>query len=616
MYKRGGRRMLGQSVTEEYITNIPWNLNPGFCFADTEEAYEEAFKSVIEFVPNTNERIRYDEDIWDFRPFFKDINSDSYVMRFSSANSDYVDYLKFFVIYGISRKSKISTVERRIGDFIQVINEVKNRTNHKSFSLITTEDISNVIEDKDITNSRKSSLYVCSHLIYEFIIKNYNLDIPIDIETLKEGASKYHKKARTEDDKLPNIPEDFYTIIRNKAYEILNDEAASFNTRMTAGMIIIATQTGLRRQDLLGIKKDALKEKRLPISNVKCHYLHFQTRKPSKAHSDMLEFDIFASELCSDAFNKMLEIRERCEFKDQPYLYILDKKRNSANTYPITETRFVNEYNRFFYEHLNSEIQKEREGISPVKYQSKTNGIKINIPSISQYRVHLATSLYNNGISLVYIQRYLGHLSEYMLGYYVRPKDTGPENAKYAERIVKKIVNDDGTPLGHMGKELKQNLINFIEDGEYNVATDTKAIIDDLGEKLVIREKGSGLCCIKTSIIPCKHDARTNETLCAYGLCPNIFHFYDMIDVTYMQFHALQDSYQENLNNGFTRAAQKELNKIKDFIRRRFRPEADELKRIIKKHGLENFCLEHPDLRNIATSIDDIYKEIELWENY
>lgn len=55
--------MLGQSVTEEYITNIPWNLNPALCFADTEEAYEEAFKSVIEFVPNTNERVRYDEDI-------------------------------------------------------------------------------------------------------------------------------------------------------------------------------------------------------------------------------------------------------------------------------------------------------------------------------------------------------------------------------------------------------------------------------------------------------------------------------------------------------------------------------------------------------------------------
>ena len=606
--------MIGLSLTENYISNIPWVLNPALCFSDTEKAYEEAFRSVIEFVPDTNKRIRYEENVWDFRPYYEDINSPSYVIRFSKAGYDYVDYLKFFVVYGISRKSKISTLERRVTDFIQLINEVKENTNHNSFSLITTENIVGCIEEKDITNSRKSSLYACAHIIYDFIAKNYNLNLAVDIEYLKILSGKYRKLSKTHDDKLPNIPEDYYVLIRNKAYEILNDESCSLNTRMTAGLIIIASQTGLRKQDLLGIKTDDLLEKFLPVSNVKCYYLHYQTRKPSKAHSDMLEFDIFASELCAEAFKKMLEIRKRCEFNDQPYLYVLNFIKNSSNIYPIAPYRFGNEYQRFFCEYMWNEATIVRDGIRPVKMRDKKT--KLYIPSISQYRVHLATSLYNNGISLVYIQRYLGHLSEYMIGYYVRPKDKGPENAEFAERIVKKIATEDGTPLGHMGKELKDNLIEYIKNGNYNVYTDTKSIIDDLGEKLVIREKGSGLCCIKTSILPCKHDARTNEILCAYGLCPNIFHFYDMIEVTYMQFHALQDSYQENLENGFTRAAQKELNKIKDFIRRRFKPEAEEMKRVIEKKGLETFCCEHPDLRHIASNIDEIFKEISLWENY
>lgn len=608
--------MTVQTTTEDYIVNIPWGKNPAFCFTDGSDIYEEAFKNVIEFVPQVENRINFEDDTWDFRQLYADINSYTYIIRFNQAGNDYKEYLKFFTIYGISRKSKISTIEKRISDFIGLINDIKSHTNHESFPLITSDDIITLIESKNVTNSTKSSLFSSVHLIYDFIIKNYNLKYAVDINALKERSATYTKKAKQYDDKLPNIPEEYYVAITNKAIEILNDESICLNTRMTAGMIILASQTGLRVQDLLGIKVDDLSKRYLPISKVTCHYLHFQTRKPSKAHSDMLEFDIFASELFVEAFNKLCEIRKQCEFSNEPYLYVLDSVRCSKNTYPIMEARFSHEYQRFFFLHMSTHTNKTWEGITPIKYHPTKGKDIINIPSVSQFRVHLATALYNNGVSLVYIQRYLGHLSEYMLGYYVRPKDNSQENADYAERIVKKIVCDDGTPIGLMGKELKDNLIAFIQKGNYNIATDTQQILDDLGENLVIREKGPGLCCVKTSIIPCKHDARTNATLCAYGLCPNIFHFYDAVDVSYQTLHDLEQSYAFNLDCGHTRAAEKELRKLKDFIERRFKPELNELNRLVNKHGLEAFCLEHPDLRNVATNIKDIYKEVELWENY
>lgn len=93
-------------------------------------------------------------------------------------------------------------------------------------------------------------------------------------------------------------------------------------------------------------------------------------------------------------------------------------------------------------------------------------------------------------------------------------------------------------------------------------------------------------------------------------------HFYDMLDVTYMQFHALQETYQENLDNGFARAAQKELNKLKDFIRRRLMPELKELGRVLEKTGIDDFCTEHPDLAEFARKYDQIMEEVQLWENY
>lgn len=607
--------MIENLLTDNYVKNIPWEKTSKKCFMDDNNKYEEAFKSVLEYVPNSDNKITYSENVWDFNEYYKDINSKDYIIYFSKASEDYSDYLKMFVIYKITQKSKVSTIQTRIFCFISIISAIKNEQD-KPFSLITTDDIKNEIESRNIISSTKHNLYVAAYLIYEFIFKNYELSLPVDINELQKKSAEDRAISKKESTKIPNIPEDYYSIILTKAIETLDNEKASYNRRMTAGLIIIETQTGLRTQDLLGLKVSDLHEKKLPVSDVMCNYLHFQTRKPSKAHSDMLEFDIYASQLCADAFNKMSILRKKCVYKNEPYLYVLDSSKNSTNKYPIETNRLRIEYRKFFLEELKNLTCEKWEGITPVNHIQGGKTYKLNIPEIRQYRVHLATALYNNGVSLNYIKKYLGHLSEYMLGYYVRPKNPGHENAKYAERIVKKIAGDDMTPLGSMGAELKQNLQQFIKEGKYNVKSDTSKILNDLGENLVIREKGPGLCCIKTTIIPCKYDARTDKMLCAFGTCPNIFHFFDMINVSYMQFHELQNSYQQNKDNGFKRAAEKELNKLKSFCKGRLTPELDELERVVKIKGLSAFVKQYPDLQYYATNIDNIRKEIQLWENY
>lgn len=607
--------MIENLLTDNYVKNIPWEKTPRRCFMDDNNKYEEVFKNVLEYVPNSDDKITYSEKVWDFNQYYKDINSDNYKIDFNKASEDYIDYLKLFVIYKITQKSKISTIKRRIISFISIISAIKNEQN-KPFSLITTDDIKNEIESRNIISSTKHSLYVATYLIYEFIIKNYELSLLVDVNELQKKSAEDRALSKKENTKIPNIPEDYYSVILTKAIETLDNEKASYNRRMTAGLIIIETQTGLRTQDLLGLKVNDIHEKKLPVSDVVCNYLHFQTRKPSKAHSDMLEFDIYASKLCAEAFNKMNILRKKCVYKNEPYLYVLDSIGRSTNKYPISTERLQIEYRKFFLEELKDLTREKWEGITPVKHVWGNKTYQLNIPEIRQYRVHLATALYNNGVSLNYIKKYLGHLSEYMLGYYVRPKNPGHENAKYAERIVKKIAGDDMTPLGSMGAELKQNLQQFIKEGNYNVKSDTSKILNDLGENLVIREKGPGLCCIKTTIIPCKYDARTDKMLCAFGTCPNIFHFFDMINVSYMQFHELQNSYQQNKDNGFKRAAEKELNKLKSFCKGRLTPELDELERVVKIKGISAFVKQYPDLQYYATNIDNIRKEIQLWENY
>ena len=157
------------------------------------------------------------------------------------------------------------------------------------------------------------------------------------------------------------------------------------------------------------------------------------------------------------------------------------------------------------------DVRKDWDGIKKrIYFSAQTGKIKISIPDTRQFRVHLCTALYEKGIPLVYIQRYMSHLSEYMLGYYVRPKDTYQENIAYSEKVIKEIAVNDTTPLGLLGEDIKKNIKKFITDNNFNVETDIEAIVKAFGDKVVIRGKTGGVC-IKTSIVPCSKDARTNE---------------------------------------------------------------------------------------------------------
>jgi hypothetical protein len=237
---------------------------------------------------------------------------------------------------------------------------------------------------------------------------------------------------------------------------------------------------------------------------------------------------------------------------------------------------------------------------------------RLSVPDTRQFRVHLCTALYNKGIPLVYIQKYMGHLSEYMLGYYVRPKDTYQENIAYSEKVIREIAGDDLTPIGLMGNDLRENIKLFISERNLNVKTDISRVMESLGNKIVIRGKAGGVC-IKTSLMPCSKDARTNEILCAYNLCPNLFHFYYMADISYLDFRTLQSTYEKNLSAGHTKAAQKELRKIKELLRRKLTPELDELDRELVRKGQDHILIQYPSLSVIIDNESDIREEIELW---
>lgn len=250
--------------------------------------------------------------------------------------------------------------------------------------------------------------------------------------------------------------------------------------------------------------------------------------------------------------------------------------------------------------------------MTPLLISRKTGYIEVAVPDTRQFRVHLCTCLFEHGISLTYIQKYMGHLSEYMLGYYVRPKDTYQENIKASERVISDIVSDNATPIGVNGSKIKEAIQKFVAENHFNVATDIKEIVQAMGDRVIIRVKTGGVC-IKTSLMPCAQDARTNEILCAYNLCPNLFTFYYMADLSYLDFQTLQQTITALNDAGNTVAASKEKNKLVDLCKRRLIPELDELDKEIERKGKEAICSKYPSLVDIIARREEIREEVKEW---
>lgn len=613
------------SFAENYIKNVPWMGNLGNAFAETESTYMDAFKNILTGIPIEGDLIDFDEDIWNFNPYLTTATIANRI-RFTQVPLSIRKECKFFVLHSIMGTRKISTINARIENFSATINKILESSQHKDFGLITTKDIINNVNSRNLAPSTAHSIYVSIIQIYRFLITNYNFNVDVNLDILEKESLKMKKAEKNERDdrKVPDIPDKYFDIIISKCIEIMRNEKETFSSRVTASSLIVLSQTGLRTQDLLNLKKNNLIETKLPKSGETVHFIHYESIKPSKAHSPILKFDIFSNSLCTEAFRTLINLDEHLLHDKTSYLirykYNCDKYPH-LETAPVERRRFVRNIRKFFWEHLNEAVRIPWENI-PVsntksfllkKHEENCN---IYVPEIRQFRVHLCTTLYNKGTPLVYIQKYMGHLSEAMLGYYVRPKDTYQENIKYSEKVIQKIVGEKLTPIGTLGEEMKQNIIDFVEQNAegIDVYSDAENILKIFGDKLIIRGKPGG-CCIKTSLMPCSQDARTNELMCAYNICPNLFHFFYMIDISYSNFKTLQDTYNLNKKNQKKLAAQKELNKIKHIIRNRILPELEELDKEILKKGKTSIINSYPSLLDIIENEKEIKKEVQEWMN-
>ena len=613
--------VIQSNLAYDYVGDIPWDSTPVFAFSGQADKYLEAFRNVVDKVPTRDMKVSFTENIWDFNPYYDGINDDSYKLNFIDFPDSIRDYMKFYVLHSIMGRSKISTANARISTFKSIITRLMESPGSQ-LTLLTTSDFCQYIDNKDITATGKHDMYISAFMVLSFIKNNYRLPLLIDLPLLKQRAAEEKKRSKEEANKLPDIPKEYFNAILNTAVRIMRDKKAEYDRRATACEIVMLSQLGLRTGDLMALRVSDRFKKTIPGSGHKVAYIHYRSRKPSKPHDDMLEFDIFCTDLCSEAIDVLIKLRKSNPLaKDNDYLYILQPNINTKDDLPVTNPRFNYQYKLFLYEELKDSALLDWEGITKVKFVphrlrwSEENIIMLSVPDTRQFRVHLCTTLYNDyNVPLEFIRRYMGHLSEYMMGYYVRPKDTYQEDIVYAEKAIREIAGKEDLRLlgGSSPDDLKENIKQFIAEKHIDVMADTKAVVDAFGDKLIIRGKRGGMC-IKTSIMPCAKDRRTNALYCSYNICPNLFHFFYMADASYADFKTLQETYKAAREHGHMREAEKELYKLRDLCGKTLTPELDELQREIDRKGVKHIIDHYPGLLPIVEDMDRIREEVRTW---
>lgn len=582
------------------------------------KGYLESLEVIVDRIPVRSTRIDFADDRWDFNAYYDGINDPSYVITFSGLPDELKSYCKFYALDQLRARKKVSTVSGRVRTFKDVVMSIIEAKDLVSFALVTADDVLSEVAGRGNSPSSDRGAYVAVLHVARFIVKEYGLPLSLDLEAVRLLAADAARHAAevASYHKTPDIPAEYFDAILTAAIAVMRDDSAAYNRQVTACLIVMLSQLGMRISDLLALRTGQLHVKELTRTGRTASFIRYKSRKPSRPGGPMLEFDVFSNALCTEAFEKLVSLRERCTLDGKgDFLYVLDPVSTSKDELPVPSHRFKKEYIRFIADELPEMCRRPWEGIRSRKCRPGTKDeAVIYAPQTVQYRVRVCTVLYERNVPLLYVQRYMGHLSEAMIGYYARPKDVAKESARYAASILRDIVEDDVRLLGGSnGDELKARILEqFVARGGVTVYSGPEDIAKAFDGEVTIRAKSGGVC-ITSQLMDCSKNKRTDALLCAYGLCPNLFHLYHMADVSYANFLVLQGTYSAALSAGRLREAEKELNKLKDLCRRRLVPELEELDREISSKGEQAVVEKHAHLLDIIRAKEEIRREVGLW---
>lgn len=586
----------------------------------------------IDIMPFDKTPIRYSSNKWDFSKYTTlNINKKAFKFNFELCPEVFRMTLKDFIIIKLlENKEKIQGIHKK---FLQNSAFFRHCEENGFFNVedITDAEIKdflNTTKEKSIETRRAYRMCIKSFFItYSAIFNDILTKDRLKLFEHPESSALY--QSYKEESKFEDIPKDYFNQFVSKMVQISNDENALRHDRNVASAYVIISQTGLRIGEFLGLRDNCL-SKMIIDSNITAYFLRFQTWKRESGNNTATWQICYANELVQNAVNVLISInKDRREIFGVDYLY-MGGKQPTKRSFPIDDNGFSKSVEGLFKRIENFDcidlpesetpgfrrvpiVKTEKDPATGKKIQVPTGHVLV-FPHNHQFRVRVCTQLIDNGVPIKYVQKFMTHLnSEMTESYYRSDKKLQEEKRKAAEKTMRLMIEGSTKPIGPAGEKLIHDIDEFIKKRKFNIAVDIDEILAQIEEDMVINPKTGGLC-IKSSLLKCSVEGRSNEYYCAYDVCPNLYYFFYMADVAYRQCQELDELIRINTDRGFLREAQKQCNMLRTIAGSKLIPELNELSAVIEKKGLEYILQNYPDLSDIITNYETVHKEAETWK--
>lgn len=583
----------------------------------------------IRFIPLSGGNLDYESDRWDFKEYCL-INDTHAALKFDNVPDPFKDLCKDYILLLILNGGiKVSSL---YAEFIQLrpflrflydrgLTSIENIDDSDVEKYLFSKNVSERSFTKhQLTIKKFLQFYDAEHHTEIFTPGMDKLCTRIEGKKLKPLIVANRRKA---------IPDEYFNKLLALLIKIIDDESESVNNRVYAAMLIIDSQTGLRASELSLLENNSVEE--IDIDGEKARMIHYKIIKTAKGNFGYTDNITYINDLSFKAYNLVSTLLDDIR-KERNTNYLFCPKGVSI---PARSSTYVDFLKRLCIKNhavLGSTDKKYKDIFDGSTTKSTIihcwcndnpnrapylenfdDNQEFYYPFVHQFRNTVVTGLLNRGIQLEFIRRYMGHLTEEMTSAYAESYDTKmQENLSVSESALNTIVNGDAKLLGANAGKLTEGIDRWIESNELNVSTNLDEIIHGLEKLIPIRAKRGGFCMKGARIAKgCSVDAKTDEFLCAVGLCPNICHFYFNADESYIDYKEAMATYEYNKENGFTKQADKELSKARYILMNRLAPEMVELDKEISKIGFQEVLKRHPSLEDVLNNIDEIKEAID-----